>query len=72
MTDTTTLDLGPQARLVARLAAGVPDERLADRTPCPDYAVGDLLGHLSGLAVAFRDAARKDLGHTTAIGRAHV
>lgn len=65
MTDTTTLDLGPQTRIVARLAAGVPDERLADRTPCPDYAVGDLLGHLAGLAVAFRDAARKDLGHTT-------
>ncbi|MER5726849.1 TIGR03086 family metal-binding protein [Streptomyces sp. NPDC002138] len=65
MTDTTTLDLGPQARIVARLAAGVSDARLADPTPCPRYAVGDLLGHLFGLAVAFRDAARKDLGTTT-------
>ncbi|WP_412079623.1 TIGR03086 family metal-binding protein (plasmid) [Streptomyces xanthophaeus] len=65
MTDTTTLDLGPQARIVARLAAGVPEARLADRTPCPEYAVSDLLGHLLGLAVAFRDAARKDLGPTT-------
>ncbi|MDA5283336.1 TIGR03086 family metal-binding protein [Streptomyces sp. Isolate_45] len=65
MTDTTTLDLGPQARIVARLAAGVPDARLADPTPCPAYAVGDLLGHLAGLCVAFRDAARKDLGPTT-------
>ncbi|WP_407840296.1 TIGR03086 family metal-binding protein [Streptomyces sp. DSM 116496] len=65
MTDTTLLDLGPQARIVARLAAGVPDARLADPTPCPDYAVGNLLGHLCGLAVAFRDAGRKDLGPTT-------
>ncbi|MFF1408548.1 TIGR03086 family metal-binding protein [Streptomyces sp. NPDC058289] len=65
MTDTTMLDLGPQARIVARLAAGVPDARLADPTPCPDYAVGNLLGHLTGLAVAFRDAGRKDLGPTT-------
>ncbi|MEV7376614.1 TIGR03086 family metal-binding protein [Streptomyces sp. NPDC090301] len=65
MTEPTTFDLGPQTRVVARLAAAVPDERLADPTPCPDYAVRNLLGHLTGLAVAFRDAARKDLGPTT-------
>ncbi|MET9605981.1 TIGR03086 family metal-binding protein [Streptomyces sp. NPDC006512] len=65
MTDTTTLDLGPQARIVARLAEGVPDARLADPTPCPAYEVRDLLGHLTHLAVAFRDAAGKDLGPTT-------
>ncbi|WP_411107620.1 TIGR03086 family metal-binding protein [Streptomyces sp. cmx-4-9] len=65
MTGTTTFDLGPQALIVARLVAGVPDAALAGRTPCPRYAVGDLLGHLAGLATAFRDAARKDLGPTT-------
>ncbi|MFI6144489.1 TIGR03086 family metal-binding protein [Streptomyces sp. NPDC051109] len=65
MTDTTAVDLGPQARLVARLATAVPEAALADRTPCPDYTVRELLGHLAGLAVAFRDAARKDLGPTT-------
>ncbi|MER6096079.1 TIGR03086 family metal-binding protein [Streptomyces sp. NPDC001728] len=65
MTDTATFDLGPQARIVARLAAGVTDARLSDRTPCPDYEVGELLGHLTGLAAAFRDAARKELGTTT-------
>ncbi|MFF4324181.1 TIGR03086 family metal-binding protein [Streptomyces sp. NPDC001568] len=65
MTGTKTLDLGPQARIVARLAAGVPDARLGDPTPCPAYALGDLLGHLAGLCVAFRDAARKDFGPTT-------
>ena len=65
MTDTTILDLGPQATVVARLVAGVPDARLADGTPCPKYSVGELLAHLAGLAVAFRDAGRKDLGPPT-------
>ncbi|AQS70216.1 TIGR03086 family metal-binding protein [Streptomyces pactum] len=63
--DTTTLDLGPQARVLARLAESVSDARLEDPTPCPDMAVRNLLGHLTGLAAAFRDAARKDLGPTT-------
>ena len=64
MTD-TTLDLGPQTRVIARLVEGVGDEQLADATPCPDCAVRNMLGHLLGLSVAFRDAARKDLGVTT-------
>ncbi|WKD30555.1 maleylpyruvate isomerase N-terminal domain-containing protein [Streptomyces xanthophaeus] len=65
MTGTPTFDLGPQARIVARLAAAVPDARLVGWTPCPVYTVAGLLGHLVGLAAAFRDAARKDLGVTT-------
>ncbi|GHH03621.1 TIGR03086 family metal-binding protein [Streptomyces lanatus] len=64
MTD-TTLDLGPQTQVVARLAAAVADEQLSAPTPCPDLAVRNLLGHLLGLSVAFRDAGRKDLGATT-------
>lgn len=64
MTD-TILDLGPQTLVVARLAGAVTDERLSAATPCPDLAVRNLLGHLAGLAAAFRDAARKDLGATT-------
>jgi uncharacterized protein (TIGR03086 family) len=64
MTD-ATLDLGPQARVLARLVDGVRDDQLADETPCPQYAVHTLLGHLTHLSVAFRDAARKDLGPTT-------
>ncbi|GAA2281797.1 hypothetical protein GCM10010234_18830 [Streptomyces hawaiiensis] len=71
MTDSTTgttsptLDLGPQTEALAQLVAGVGDEQLADATPCPEYAVRHLLGHLAGLSAAFRDAARKDLGATT-------
>ncbi|MFI6010671.1 TIGR03086 family metal-binding protein [Streptomyces sp. NPDC051243] len=64
MTD-STLDLAPQTSLIARLADGVRDDQLTDGTPCPQYAVRNLLGHLLGLSVAFRDAARKDLGPTT-------
>ncbi|MGV9990979.1 TIGR03086 family metal-binding protein [Streptomyces sp. NPDC003374] len=60
-----SLDLGPQARVVAGLVRGVDEDLLAGRTPCPELAVRNLLGHLLHLAVAFRDAARKDLGVTT-------
>ncbi|MEU5085691.1 TIGR03086 family metal-binding protein [Streptomyces sp. NPDC021356] len=59
------LDLGPQTRIVVRLAQGVGEEHLAAPTPCPDLATRHLLGHLLGLSVAFRDAARKNLGATT-------
>ncbi|MFE6618678.1 TIGR03086 family metal-binding protein [Streptomyces sp. NPDC057740] len=65
MTDTSSIDLGPQTRVIARLADGVADDQLTASTPCPDLAVRNLLGHLLGLTVAFRDAARKDLGVTT-------
>ncbi|MFJ5258862.1 TIGR03086 family metal-binding protein [Streptomyces sp. NPDC088387] len=60
-----TLDLGPQTRIVARLVAGVRDDQLADVTPCPGSAVRNILGHVAGLSLAFRDAGRKDLGVTT-------
>ncbi|MCX4820255.1 TIGR03086 family metal-binding protein [Streptomyces sp. NBC_01142] len=62
---TPSPDLHPAASAVAQLIDGIGDERLADPTPCPEYAVRELLGHLVGLATAFRDAARKDLGPTT-------
>lgn len=59
------IDLGAAAERVARLAEGIDDERLGDPTPCPEYAVRDILAHLAGLSVAFRDAARKQFGPTT-------
>ncbi|GGW25652.1 TIGR03086 family metal-binding protein [Streptomyces xantholiticus] len=66
ISDTTPLpDLTPAARAVTRLLGAIGDERLGDPTPCPEYAVRDLLAHIDGLSLAFRDAARKDLGPTT-------
>jgi uncharacterized protein (TIGR03086 family) len=62
-----TPDLGPVAAAMARLAAGVPDAGLGGPTPCPKYAVRELLAHVVGLSAAFRDAARKDFGPSTAV-----
>ena len=53
------LDLDPAAREVARLLDGVPDDRLADPTPCAGTPVAQLLDHLMGLSLAFTWAARK-------------
>ena len=61
-----TYDLQPAAQAVAEMLPGIADDQLTAPTPCPDYRVRDLLFHVLGLSVAFRDAARKDLGPTTA------
>jgi uncharacterized protein (TIGR03086 family) len=60
------LDLEPVARQLAGLLDGVDEAAFGGATPCPDYAVRDLLGHLLGLTAAFTAAARKDLGPATA------
>ncbi|MFJ8823506.1 TIGR03086 family metal-binding protein [Streptomyces sp. NPDC102467] len=59
-----TVDIGPQARIVARLAHGVREDQLDLPTPCPEYAVRELLGHLLGLSVGLRAAGRKETGGT--------
>jgi uncharacterized protein (TIGR03086 family) len=54
-----TVDLGPATRQMADLIAQVPDDLLDEPTPCPAYTLGDLVDHVSGLALAFTAAARK-------------
>jgi uncharacterized protein (TIGR03086 family) len=54
-----TVDMGPATRTMARLIDQVPDDLLDGPTPCPAYTLGDLLDHVSGLALAFTAAARK-------------
>jgi uncharacterized protein (TIGR03086 family) len=54
------LDISPAARQMAAVITGVRDEQLGNRTPCPDYSVGDLVEHVGGLAVAFTAAATKN------------
>jgi uncharacterized protein (TIGR03086 family) len=53
-------DLGPAARRLADLVAGVEDGALGRSTPCPAYSLGDLIDHVGGLALAFTAAARKE------------
>ena len=53
------LDLDPAAREVVRLLDGVPDDGLDGPTPCAGTPVAQLLDHLTGLSVAFTQAARK-------------
>jgi hypothetical protein len=59
------LDLKPEAEQMARLIEGVHDDALDSVTPCPQYCLRDLIGHIGGFAVAFRAAADKDLGDLT-------
>ncbi|WP_406012674.1 TIGR03086 family metal-binding protein [Streptomyces sp. NBC_00984] len=65
-TETTPpIDLEPAARHIAALLDGIDEQQLDDPTPCPDYAVRELLAHVAGLSAAFCDAARKDFGPMT-------
>jgi len=59
------IDLGPPARRLAGLVARIPDEDLTLPTPCPAYALGDLIEHVGGLAIAFAAAARKERDERT-------
>jgi uncharacterized protein (TIGR03086 family) len=52
-------DLGPAARRLADLVTNIPDDALGRPTPCPAYALGDLIEHVGGLALAFNAAGRK-------------
>lgn len=61
-------DLGPATDQLATLVRAVTDGDLKAPTPCPDYAVADLLDHINGLSVAFTMAALKTPIDATAAG----
>lgn len=56
------LDFAPQAKLVADLLPGAGEDQLAGPTPCEELNVQDMIDHLVGLTIAFRDAANKSAG----------
>ena len=56
---TTTPDLSPATGQISMLVERIDDEQLTAPTPCTEFAVRDLLGHLVGLTMAFRNAATK-------------
>ncbi|GID97227.1 TIGR03086 family protein [Amorphoplanes digitatis] len=59
MADRVPLDFSPPVRQIRALLLGVTDDHLGSPTPCPDWTVGDLLDHLTGLCWAFTQAAQK-------------
>lgn len=56
------LDLGPAARELVRLAGEVGDGDLDRPTPCGQWRVRDLLGHLLAFAAHFAGVARHEGG----------
>ena len=63
---TRMIDLGPPARQVSALVAGVRDDQLDAPTPMESTSVAALLDHFVTLTLAFRDAATKSTEHTGA------
>lgn len=59
------IDLTESTRRTAAVVRSTTEESLTAATPCEDMPVGRMLAHLYGLAIAFRDAARKIVGPTT-------
>lgn len=59
------LDLEPVAEQMAAVMSNIGEEQLALPTPCDRVNVADMLTHVHGLVIAFRDAAGKVSGPTT-------
>jgi uncharacterized protein (TIGR03086 family) len=52
-------DLAPAAQELSRLVSGVRDDQLDHPTPCPEWAVADLLAHVHQFARVFSDNAHR-------------
>lgn len=57
------IDLEPAAEQMTALIRATADDHLGAPTPCPGYAVGDLLDHVAELTLAFTAAATKTKGN---------
>jgi uncharacterized protein (TIGR03086 family) len=56
-----TIDMHPATTRLGALLQAVSDDALSDPTPCRDYTIGDLLDHISAVAVGIAAAGRKDV-----------
>jgi uncharacterized protein (TIGR03086 family) len=63
-------DLEPATRRTSKLIGELSADQLGRPTPCPAYALGDLVEHVGSAAPAFTGAAEKDMGDITAGGAA--
>ena len=59
------IDLEPVTEQMAAIVGNIGEEQLGDPTPSERTNVADLLTHVYGLTIAFRDAAAKISGPTT-------
>ncbi|MDR7253545.1 uncharacterized protein (TIGR03086 family) [Nocardioides sp. BE266] len=59
------VDLQAAGDALLHVADSITDDQLGDPTPCEGRTVSQLIGHLTGLVVAFRAAADKELGPLT-------
>jgi uncharacterized protein (TIGR03086 family) len=66
----TQLDLSPSAVRLATLIGSIPEDRLKLPTPCTEARLGDLVEHVRGCTIAFRNAARKGGGEIADQGAA--
>jgi uncharacterized protein (TIGR03086 family) len=62
---TDMMDMSLACQRTADVLMNVTDEQLDDPTPCQKLSLRDLVGHIGGLALAFRAAARKEFGPLT-------
>ena len=60
------IDLEPVTEQMAAIVGNIGEEQLGDPTPSERTNVADILAHVYGLTIAFRDAAVKISGPTTA------
>ncbi len=58
------IDLKPACQHLSKLVAGIGEEQLDNSTPCPEYAVRDLIEHLDESARGFAAAAGADADTT--------
>jgi uncharacterized protein (TIGR03086 family) len=59
------IDMTSACARTTHVLTSIPDDRLAESTPCEKLTLGELLAHVGGLGVAFAAAARKDFGELT-------
>ncbi len=62
MSTKTSELLAVAAPRTVAVVRGISDEQLGLPTPCPDYTVRDLLGHLFDVVVNFQALARREDG----------
>ncbi|WP_107653685.1 TIGR03086 family metal-binding protein [Nocardia suismassiliense] len=63
------IDLKPACHAMIELLLGTSDDQLARPTPCSEYNVAQLIGHIDEVAQAFAAIARKDTGGAAAPDR---